>query len=296
MRTVDAELLAELTGLVGPGQVSAEAGELTANARDCWPRLLMRERAGEILPRPAAVVWPTTTAEASAVYTWATRRGVAVVPDLIKPGGVFGDAVAVDTFEVAAPWGRLGDTYEGVRAALAVHSDLVLCHASHAYLDGAALYFTFGAAGQGDEVAVRARYDAAWTAGLDAAVQAGATITHHHGVGLVRAPWLAEELGEGGMTLLRRVKGALDPQLVAPAHHRQHARCTGGGMGYAEVDPVAAKAILADCAAGLRKALSGADGPVVTACPTAADRLRAAGLDADDLAGWLAGRLDTENT
>ena len=149
--------------------------------------------------------------------TWHERRYDASykLADYLKPGGLFGDAVAVDTMEVAASWLRLPGTYEAVRSALAAHMDLVLCHASHAYSDGACLYFTFGAAGQGDEVAVRERYGAAWSAAMPAAVEAGATITHHHGVGLLRAPWLRDELGEGGFAMLERIKAALDPAGVA---------------------------------------------------------------------------------
>ena len=135
--------------------------------------------------------------------------------DFIKPGGLFGDAVALDTCEVAAPWALLPGTYDAVRAALGVSMDLVMCHASHAYRDGACLYFTFGAAAQGDEESARARYDAAWRGAMEAALAAGATITHHHGVGLVRAPYLAAELGEGGMATLRRIKDALDPAGIA---------------------------------------------------------------------------------
>ncbi|MEX0657963.1 MAG: (Fe-S)-binding protein [Egibacteraceae bacterium] len=102
--------------------------------------------------------------------------------------------------------------------------------------------------------------------------------------------WLGR--GMGVYNEPRAVLRAAGTPLVEPAHTRQHARCAGGGMGYAETDPAGAERILAGCAAGLRGALSGADGPVVTACPTATDRLRAAGLDAHDLAGWLASRLD----
>jgi alkyldihydroxyacetonephosphate synthase len=135
--------------------------------------------------------------------------------DFIKPGGAFGDAVAVDTCELAASWSRLMDAYEHVRAALSAHMDLVLCHASHCYPDGAALYFTFGAAGDGDERVAQQRYRAAWTAAMETAVAAGATITHHHGIGLLRAEWLAAELGPGGAAMLRRLKAALDPAGIA---------------------------------------------------------------------------------
>lgn len=142
--------------------------------------------------------------------------------EYVKPGGTFGDAVVLDTMEVATVWSRLVELYRAVRDALEEHADLVLAHVSHAYPEGASIYFTFGAAPQlSDEGGSRpveeleraslARYEAAWEAGQRAALAVGATITHHHGIGLLRARWLEEELGAGGMELLRRVKDALDP-------------------------------------------------------------------------------------
>lgn len=82
--------------------------------------------------------------------------------------------------------------------------------------------------------------------------------------------------------------------LVEPAHTRDHAPCAGGGMGYAETDPTGAAAILQERASALGAAV-GDGGQVVTGCPTAAARLRAAGLEAHDLAGWLAHHLDPED-
>lgn len=131
--------------------------------------------------------------------------------EYMRPGGTFGDAVMLDTMEVAAVWSRLLPTYERVRAAVSEHTDLVLAHVSHVYLSGASIYFTFGAAGEGDEEEAAARYERAWDAGQRAALAAGATISHHHGVGLLRVPWFAEELGRGGTAVLEAVKGALDP-------------------------------------------------------------------------------------
>lgn len=135
--------------------------------------------------------------------------------DAAKPGGMLGDASVVDTLEIAAAWRELPDAYARVRGALAAHMDLVTCHASHAYPDGAALYFTLAGAGDGDEAHARARYDAAWHDAMDAALTAGATISHHHGVGRLRGPWLAAELGDGGMAALEAIKGALDPAGIA---------------------------------------------------------------------------------
>jgi len=45
------------------------------------------------------------------------------------------------------------------------------------------------------------------------ALDQGAAISHHHGVGLARLPYIREALGTG-MVPLRRLKNALDPANV----------------------------------------------------------------------------------
>ena len=122
---------------------------------------------------------------------------------------MLGPAAAVDTMEVAGLWPAT-DLYDAVRAALAPHADVVGCHASHPYPQGTCLYFTFVFVGAADDDAVEARYRAAWADAAAATLAAAGTITHHHGVGLLKAPWLPEELG-GGFDVLRAVKRALDP-------------------------------------------------------------------------------------
>ena len=47
---------------------------------------------------------------------------------------------------------------------------------------------------------------------MDAIVDAGATITHHHAVGRDHAPWLPAEVGAVGIDVLRAVKATLDPE------------------------------------------------------------------------------------
>ena len=86
------------------------------------------------------------------------------------------------------------------------------------------------------------------------------------------------------------VRAASGADAVEPESTGDRTRCTGGGMGFDLVFPETGRALRESRAAGLRAA--GADRlPVVTACPTAAARLADAGLDAHDLAGWLASRL-----
>jgi alkyldihydroxyacetonephosphate synthase len=54
------------------------------------------------------------------------------------------------------------------------------------------------------------RYDAAWRAGLGAALAAGANLSHHHGVGRSKVARLAAELGQG-TELLHRLRKGWDP-------------------------------------------------------------------------------------
>ncbi|NJC72092.1 FAD-binding oxidoreductase [Planosporangium thailandense] len=121
----------------------------------------------------------------------------------------------VETVETAAFWGALPDTYVAVRDALATSladlgtPPLVFCHVSHVYPSGASLYFTVVAAQAADPVA---QWQAAKAAAGDAIAAAGATITHHHGVGRDHIPWYRDEIGAPGSAALRAVKQALDPE------------------------------------------------------------------------------------
>ena len=84
------------------------------------------------------------------------------------------------------------------------------------------------------------------------------------------------------------VSAAAGGPALEPEHTRDRAWCTGGGMGYPETDPAGAAEVLRRRAEDLRA--TGAT-VAVTACPTAAQRLRLAGLDAYDLPSYVASRL-----
>ncbi|WP_435747964.1 FAD-binding oxidoreductase [Nocardioides sp. SYSU DS0663] len=119
--------------------------------------------------------------------------------------------VLVETLETATFWSDVERLYDDVRTALTGalgEPVLVLCHISHVYETGCSLYFTV-AAKAGEEPIERWR--AAKAAASDAIVAAGATITHHHAVGTDHRPWLAAEIGELGVSVLRAVKADLDP-------------------------------------------------------------------------------------
>jgi alkyldihydroxyacetonephosphate synthase len=113
-----------------------------------------------------------------------------------------------DTMETATTWNQLHALYQGVRAAL-VQEALVFAHFSHAYPTGCSIYFTFLGYDREGEASER-RYDRIWRKALDACLQYGGTISHHHGVGLLKAGHLRKEWGDS-YEWLCKLKRTLDP-------------------------------------------------------------------------------------
>ena len=125
---------------------------------------------------------------------------------------LFEQGLVADTIEVATSWGHLARLYEAVIEAINAVPTVIAAtaHTSHAYQSGANLYFTF-AAQPSDPDQYQSVYDACWAAAMQAATDCGAGISHHHGIGRVRRPWMADEHGDAGVKILRSVKAALDP-------------------------------------------------------------------------------------
>ncbi|HET9692534.1 MAG TPA: FAD-binding oxidoreductase [Acidimicrobiales bacterium] len=152
--------------------------------------------------------------DASLVGRWLDRRNH--VADL---GDLAGAGIVADTVEIAAPWSALPAIYEAALAAVRALPDALAAsaHQSHAYRDGACLYFTVagrpgrGPGGEPADVAAREGwYRAAWDAVTTATLDHGGALSHHHGVGLNRSRFMAAAL-DGGLPVLARVKAALDP-------------------------------------------------------------------------------------
>ena len=123
---------------------------------------------------------------------------------------MFRDGAFVDTMEVAGTWEQLHDLYHEVRAAIGRHA-IVMAHFSHAYSEGCSIYFTFVGGGQGVDAATAEKsYDAIWRDGMQATTRVGGTISHHHGVGLLKAPYMRAEHREA-MTIFDSLKASLDP-------------------------------------------------------------------------------------
>ncbi len=129
-----------------------------------------------------------------------------------KQSKAYENGVFTDTMEVAATWDRLGPMYRAVRKAIS-RDAFVMAHFSHAYPEGCSIYFTFAgaAADPSEPSSTLERYDRIWKNALRAVSETGGTISHHHGVGILKAQAMEAEHGPGGMRLLRALKHGFDP-------------------------------------------------------------------------------------
>jgi alkyldihydroxyacetonephosphate synthase len=137
---------------------------------------------------------------------------------------LFAAGAYVENLDFATTWDRAEALYRAIRRAVDGLA-FVRGHFAHAAAEGCALETSLiGIAGAAaDDIAFASPEDAqedleegerrrhaACAAALSAAVEEGATISHHRGVGASRQVALRRELGEG-MRQLRALKQAFDP-------------------------------------------------------------------------------------
>jgi alkyldihydroxyacetonephosphate synthase len=153
---------------------------------------------------------------------WLARRDQGV----FAREGVFAAGGFAEVLDVAVTWDRLPALVASVRRALRSRA-LVVQRVSHAYPDGCAVEIELAAfAGlstraarssrdeaEEDLAEAEGRYDGCVRAALSAAADAGATLSHHRGIGLTRQLLLSREHGEG-LRGLRALKAAFDPHAI----------------------------------------------------------------------------------
>lgn len=147
--------------------------------------------------------------------TWWDRRYVFYYPPYAPElPSIWGTIDVVADFEhIAAVYAA---TTTAIRAACPPEYNLSLnTHFSHWYEWGSMIYARMKVpTGPAKLEDAKALHDAIFKAGTEAALDAGAVINDHHGVGIRLAPYMAAQYGEDGMTTLRRIKAALDPNNI----------------------------------------------------------------------------------
>ncbi|MBI2194100.1 MAG: FAD-binding oxidoreductase [Planctomycetes bacterium] len=158
------------------------------------------------------------------------HRGMPIGP---KPGEIWYDTrfelpylrdrliqqgILLDTLETATTWGRVQDLHRDVSGAIlealsgSGRRGLVLGHLSHAYPEGASLYFTFLARAEAGQEA--GQWLRVQQAALEVILRHGACISHHHGIGRRHAEAFQRQAGQTHLKILRAIKSALDPSNI----------------------------------------------------------------------------------
>jgi alkyldihydroxyacetonephosphate synthase len=117
-----------------------------------------------------------------------------------QPGTMF------DTFEVALPWRTVVDAAIALERMAREVSEPFYLHASHVYPTGTCLYGLLHLS-ESDDGAVIKRWRVIWAQVLDIVACHGGTLSHHHGIGAVRAGRY-RQTPEGRLHQL--IAGALD--------------------------------------------------------------------------------------
>jgi len=148
-----------------------------------------------------------TSLDVALVSTWLEHRN-----DVSALAPLWEHGIIVDTLEVAGPWVSLAPMYHAVTTALTAIDGVLVSsvHQSHAYLDGACLYFTFAGRPETDPTAF---YRHAWDEATRAVLSSGGALSHHHGVGRNRARFVRDALGSGYGVLVA-MKHELDPHNI----------------------------------------------------------------------------------
>lgn len=115
--------------------------------------------------------------------------------------------LVIDTLECSVTWENLHKVHRQVRKAVKAHPHTIcMTHASHFYAQGTNLYFIFIA-----KITDMGKFRTYQRSIIDAIETAGGSLSHHHGVGRMMAPWMERHLGREQMEILRAVKAHLDP-------------------------------------------------------------------------------------
>jgi alkyldihydroxyacetonephosphate synthase len=125
-----------------------------------------------------------------------------------KQSPMFEAGAFVDTMEVSTSWGNLVRLYHAVKKAVAPHA-FIMAHFSHAYEEGASIYFTFAGFGADTDEALEV-YARVWSCAQEAVLASGASVSHHHGVGLSKARYVPRDQ-RGGRVLFAALGRAWDP-------------------------------------------------------------------------------------
>ncbi len=115
--------------------------------------------------------------------------------------------ITTDTLECTVNWSNMEKVHREVREIChKLPNTVVTTHMSHVYPQGANLYFIFITKMDKSE-----EFKAYHATILDAIQKSGASMSHHHGIGKMFAPWLEGSLGRYEYSTFKVLKEFFDP-------------------------------------------------------------------------------------
>lgn len=116
--------------------------------------------------------------------------------------------VMIDTLESSVTWDKIHVLHKGVRSYIKSHKNTIcMTHASHFYPQGTNLYFIFLTPMPHED-----EFRSFHRGIIDAIVQYGGSLSHHHGVGRMMGPYMERHLGKEQMAVLKALKKHFDPK------------------------------------------------------------------------------------
>ena len=116
--------------------------------------------------------------------------------------------IMTDTLETTVTWSNLHKVHRGVREFVKSRPGTIcMTHCSHFYPQGTNLYFIFIA--RMDDIK---EYIAFQDGIIERINMFGGSLSHHHGIGRMIAPWIEDHLGKEQMAALRALKKHFDPK------------------------------------------------------------------------------------
>lgn len=115
--------------------------------------------------------------------------------------------LVMDTMECSVNWSNMSKVHEEVRKFVKSRPHTIcMTHMSHVYPQGANLYWIFIT-----QMHDPAEFKAYHAGILDAIQKSGASMSHHHGIGKMFAPWLEGSIGHNEYEVFRTLKEHFDP-------------------------------------------------------------------------------------
>lgn len=117
-----------------------------------------------------------------------------------------------DAIEISASWSKINNIYKNIENYFMEKKMELASHFSHAYVNGISSYNIFYDTKINEKEAIKSFYKI-WNDIMDITLQNGGSISHHHGIGMIKNVKLKKELKEG-YNLIKALKNYLDPDSI----------------------------------------------------------------------------------